>query len=338
LGSSPDPCDETEFDPSSEFFGALGPLVYFNNQTGEVACKQSLTEYAIARGIDHTLDDFEPDYLVGTSSPVGPDVVEDDCNPEAVAGVNTMQLEDGLRADELRCGMLTSQGGGCRDDVSPGSAGGASVPARLHLGPNVQGTYRFLGERMDNAPLWQFMASPSGSWPSACADLHANRATPSWDYYDKKDELVDCLTDWEDADGQLFTDDIIRTPRFGWLPLLAEGNLVTDPDVCPSSAASRCVHFNDFVPVYIQTLYTLITGGGGAGACDDPERTEASSPSLRWGRHEAGEEIDCGANNGNLDRLSALVLDCSMLSTDVCDSRPGASPAGDITPRLELTK
>jgi hypothetical protein len=97
------------------------------------------------------------------------------------------------------------------------------------------------------------------------------------------------------------------------------------------------VHFNDFVPVYMQTLYTLITGGG-AGGCDDPLRTGVTGPNQRWGRQDAGEEIDCGKNTGNLDRLSALVLDCGMLSPAICNARPGFPPGGDVIPILELVK
>ena len=334
LGTDPDPCDETEYDPSSEFFGALDPHVYFNNATGAVTCKSNLTEFAIAAGMDHTLSRFDPAFVVGTTNPTGASVAQDDCAPAPVAGVNTVPLKTGLSAGELRCGMLTANAGGCVTAVSPGAAGGNDVPARLHLGPYVQGTHTFLGERMDNKPMWDFLAAPLASWPGACTTLASNVSNTDWDYFDKKDELIDCLSTWADGDGTLFVDVILETPRFAWIPILAESNLTTQPSVCPEGGGG-CVHFNDFVPVYMQTLYTLITGVGGGGACDDALRGATGNP--RWGRQDAGEPIDCGKNNGNLDRLSAIVLDCGMLSGEVCDARPG-TPGGDLTPVLELTK
>lgn len=340
LGSDPDPCDETEYDPDSQFFGTLDPLTYFNNQTGTVSCKQRLTDYAIAAGIDHTLSDFEPDFVVGVSSPTGGSVIEDDCNPEAIFGINTMSLMEGLDAQVLRCGMLTLRGGGptCSTLVSPGSAGGSSVPARLHLGPFAPSGNTFVGEDMDNQPLWYFMSAKRNSWPQACRNLYDNRSAGTWDYFDKKDELIQCLKTWNPASGQLFLDSIVDTPRFAWIPWLAEDDLTTEPSACPSSAAPKCVHFNDFMPIYMQTLYTLISGNGVAGACDDPTRTDEPGPNQRWGRHDAGEPIDCGRNNGNLDRLAAFALDCEMLSTTVCNARPGYPPGGEVIPRLELVK
>lgn len=333
LGTEPDPCDDTVYDPASQFFGVLDPLVYFNNATGEVTCKSNLTEYLIARGIDHPLASFEPDYVVGTSSPTGPEVTQDDCSPEAVAGVNTMPLKTGLSAGELRCGMLTSHGGGCSSSVPPGAAGGNNVPARLHVGPYVQSTYTFLGESMDNKALWEFLPDHSGlTWPVECRNIYDNQNTASWDYFDKKEEMLDCLSAWDrSVHDTLFTANLLTTPRFAWIPLLAETNLSTDPDTCPLGGGSNCVHFNAFQPVYLQTLYTVITGGGGAGACDP------GPPGQRWGRHDAGQEEDCGKSNQNLDRLASIVLECAMLPDDVCSAAP-ASPGGNPNPTLELVK
>lgn len=333
LGTEPDPCDDTVYDPASQFFGVLDPLVYFNNATGELTCKSNLTEYLISKGIDHNLTSFEPDYVVGTSNPLGPDVTQDDCSPEAVSGVNTMPLKTGLSAGELRCGMLTSQGGTCATSVSPGAAGGNNVPARLHVGPYVQSTYTFLGESMDNEAIWEFLPNYAGlTWPAECESIYDNQNNAAWDYFDKKEEMLDCLTAWDSSvHDVLFTADLITTPRFAWIPLLAEANLSTDPGTCPLGGGSNCVHFNSFQPVYLQTLYTLITGGGGAGACDP------GGGGQRWGRHDGGQQEDCGKSNQNLDRLTSIVLDCAMLPADICSAAPG-SPGGDPDPTLELVK
>lgn len=334
-GTDPDPCDETVYDPSSQFFGTLDPLVYYNNATNAVTCKSNLIALSIAQGIDHSLGSFQPDYVVGASNPLGTDVVEDQCNGSIAFGVNTMALNTGLSAAQLRCGMLSSQGGVCSSSVPPGPAGGNSVDARLQSGPYTQSSYRFVGEAMDNKAIWEFLpdyASNGLSWPSACESIYDNQSDPTWDYFDKKEEMLACLSDWNDAaHDDLFTSSLLSTPRFAWIPLLAESNLSTQPSVCPVSGGSKCVHFNSFTPVYLQTLYTLITGGGGAGACDP------GGPGQRWGRHEAGETTDCGKSNQNLDRLGSIILDCGMLPDDICAAGPGG-PGGDPFPELELVK
>ena len=334
IGVTPDPCDDTVYDPDTQFFGTLDPLVYFNNATSGVSCRSNLIAYSIARGIDHPLTSFEPDYVVGVSNPLGPEVVEDDCNPTPVFGVNTMPLKTGLSAAQLRCGMLTSSGGGCSGSVPPGAAGGNNVPARLHLGPFVQSVHQFVGENMDNKSLWEFLPDYGAlglNWPLACRRIYDNQANGAWDYFDKKEEMLSCLSSWMPIPhDELFTDSLLQTPRFAWIPLLAESNLNTDPDVCPASGGSKCVHFNSFAPVYLQTMYTVITGGGSPGCDPGP-------PGQRWGRHDAGETQSCGKNTGNLDRLASIVLECAMMPADVCTAAP-SGPGGNPVPTLELTK
>ena len=333
-GPDADPCDDSIYDPDDSFFGTLNPLTYFDPDTGDVVCRQNLIDLAIANGIDHGLTTFDPPFVVGVTNPTGGQVVEGDCNPIPVGGVNTMILDTGLTSPILRCGLLSTNGGTCGTSVPGPPSTSASATPRLKQGDFANSGVEFVGEEMDDMALWEFLDDPTGlNWPNACDNLYANRSTPSWDYFDKKDALLDCLGAWSSAvHDPLFSDDILRTPRFAWIPFLAESNLTTQPTACPSSAAPQCVHFNDFVPVYLQTLYSVFTGGQNRGACDPG----GNQP--RWGRHDAGQGADCGVGNDNVDRLAAIVLDCEMLPEDICVAGATGGPGGMPVPRIELLR
>jgi hypothetical protein len=333
-GTEPDPCDDSVYDPAEAFFGTLNPLTYFDPDTGDVVCRQNLIDLAIANGIDHGLAAFDPAFVVGVTNPTGGQVVEGDCNPSPVGGVNTMILDTGLTAQILRCGLLSTNGGQCGSEVPGPPSTSATATPRLKGGDFANSGVAFVGEEMDDMALWEFMEDPTGlTWPSPCDDLYANRANGSWDYFDKKGELLNCLDAWSaSTDDPLFSEDILRTPRFAWIPYLAETNLNTEPTACPSSAAPQCVHFNEFVPVYLQTLYSAFGGGQNRGACDPG----GNQP--RWGRHDAGQGTDCGEDNDNVDRLAAIVLDCAMLPNDICVAGATGSPGGLPVPRIELLR
>jgi hypothetical protein len=78
--------------------------------------------------------------------------------------------------------------------------------------------------------------------------------------------------------------------------------------------------------VWLQTLYTQSPDA----SCDDTAGG--------WGMHHAGQTNNCGNSNGNLDRLSAIVIDCGMLPVPLCESRGGNTPGGIVESKLELTK
>lgn len=345
----PDPCDDVAYPADSETFGLLGPWSYFDSD-GSIACKLNVNDYFIAAGIDHPVGTYFGKYGVGYS-PGDPEVEDGSgCggNPKSpVNGPDTFAIKTGLTAQELRCGMITLRAGQCATTVSGPAGTTLSSDARLHQGDHVQSTYRFLGERMDNAALWDFFTggatiSFSGAVPSACDDLASalNNSDPDWDYYDKRDALLTCLQDWVSGNysTQLFTADLWNSSRFSFIPQIAETTLDASagpgvgPSPCPESGG-QCVHINDFVPVWLQTLYTTSP----TAACDDQE---TSGPNT-WGLHHAGQLNSCGANNGNLVRLAAIVIDCGMLPQNLCDARPGppgSTPGGDVAPTFELTK
>jgi hypothetical protein len=341
---STDPCDSTALDISSQYMGTLDPPIWFDD-AGNVICKSNEIAYLIAGGIDHRLARFIDTPSPGTSPRFGaggygtPDsrAVEDACGPIPTERPNTIPLTTGTTSSLLRCGLLTARSGNCGSAV-PGPTGRAAVPARLHQGDYVQGTYLFVGEQFDNEPLWNFIRSDiaSVSAPAACSTVYANRSNGTWDYYDKHDEMVECLNRWKDtAYDPIFNEDIAEGARFMFAPLLAESSLDTsDPDAptaCTTSTAPRCVHIDDWVPVYIQTLY--VASNGLSSDCD-PNGVDV-------GRHHAGQEFSCGANNKNVDAASAMVLGCGMLPSTVCVPRSGGTshdPGGNPVPAIQLTK
>jgi hypothetical protein len=332
-----DPCDDDVLDSDSEFMGTLDPKVWFN-AAGSPQCASNELAYMIAAGIDHPISRFidyptyglSPGYGSGGYPVPDPREIGEACGTATSPWPNTFELDTGTDSAALRCGLLTTKGGGCASDV-PGPNGLRS-PALLHQGDYVGG-WRFVGEVMDNAPLWQFLDLKSGgSYPHECTDLATHRTDASWDYFDKKEAMLECLARWKDNNYDvLFSPDLAHSSRFSFVPLLAESNMhVGDPGgptVC--SVGNKCVHVDDFVPVFIQTLYTR--GNGLSAACDPT--------GVKIGRHEAGQEFDCGSSNDNLEGASSIVLGCAMLPSNLCDGRAGNphDPGGDPTPGILLT-
>lgn len=344
-GTTPDPCDAIEYDVDTEMFGLLDPNSYFDGD-GTIACRKNSNDYFIAAGIDHTISSF----IQKTGSPFsGSGEIEDGTgctgNPKnPVNGPNTIPVKSGLTDGELRCGMISAMAGTCSTTVPGPPSSGLSSDARLHQGDYVQSTYTFLGERMDNSALWDFFTRDDASGdivfddaPASCTDLATalNAGDATWDFFDKRDTLIDCLVDWTAGNYEpIFAEGIWSTSRFAFVPLVHEQSLESgDPDgptTCPVSNQPNCVHVDDFVPTWYQTLYTRSTV-----SCTDA----VSAPGNTWGLHHAGQQNSCGTSSANLVRLSAIVLDCGMLPPGGCDSRPGIpSPGGDLIPTIRLTK
>jgi hypothetical protein len=328
-GFSRDPCDDLP--GSSEFFGTLNPFFYEDANPAaspDTACKQILTgiDVGIAEGVDHPLASFEPDY---DFNPSRPDLrLDGDGCPQgpAAAWPNTMALQSGLTSQVLKCGFLSLGGGSC---ASGPSIDGITYDARLKRGFWNSGNAKFAGQTMENRALWTFLAPnlAAANVPQSCRDVQQHESDPDWDYFDKKESLIDCLGAYnENAHDQLFHDDIFTAARFAIIPVVAESDFSSSP-----------VHFNSFVPVFFQTLYQNGNEVGGP----DPmcfSQAEGVSGSNGWYRHEAGQGFDCGRSNQNVDRVAAIVLNCAMLSDEKCTPDPGPSPEGTIVYEVRLTR
>jgi hypothetical protein len=322
-----DPCDE--FDAASQFFGTLLPFTYEdpNPAPPDQSCQQTSTiDYAIAEGIDHNLSSWEPDYpaqaatqtrLEGDGCPSGP--------PQLWP--NTMDLQTGFTASVLRCGLISTSGGVCAN--GPQFDGEQYEPRFWQGGYFSTSGAEFAGEDMENVPLWNFFRANVASVadvPVRCGAVYSNRTNPDWDYFDKKEALTDCLSQWTpNAAGSnwLFTEDLIKTARFAFIPMLDEASLATSP-----------VHFNSFVPAWLQKIYQT----GNLAGSPDPmcfSQAEGTTGSTGWYWHEAGQPFNCGRSNQNIDRVAAVVLDCAMLPASTCTadinpSNPGGTPVYQI--------
>lgn len=330
LGSLPadaDSCDETVFDPSSEFYGTLDPYLYEERDPGapNVFCSQpgaTALEIAIADGMDHLLGTygFDPGYQIGdpqdvdgTGCPSGPPLYQP----------NTMPLQTGLTASGLEDGLFH---GVTLDSVFS--------PGRLTRNPTYIDGFRFAGNEMDNKPLWDFIRADiaGASVPDSCKYTYTGMSDPDWDYFDIKEEMIRCLQQWKDTVGKevVFTTEIANSTRFAYIPVLAEANLLTSP-----------VHFNTFVPAFIQTLYQDSIKVG----APDPlcfSQHPAQSGNKGFYRHDAGLKFDCGRAVQNVDRVAALVIDCGMLPATLCTpdgvSPGGHHPSGNPVYIIELVK
>jgi hypothetical protein len=323
VGYTPDPCDE--FDASSQFFGTLHPFTYEDPTPAspDQSCKQTATiDFAIAEGIDHNLSSWEPDYpaqaatqtrLDGAGCPVGP--------PQLWP--NSMATQTGFTASVLRCGLLSTNGGVCSNGPQ---FDGRQYQARFQQGSAVQSTYQFAGEDMENEPLWNFLRTSLdtvGGLPAACSQVYSNRSNALWDYFDKKEALISCLEAWNQGDPWIFDASLLDSSHFAFIPKLAENSLSSSP-----------VHFNSFVPAWLQKIYQQ----GNLSGSPDPmcwSQAEGTPGNAGWYWHEAGQPFDCGQSNQNVDRVSAIVLDCAMLPTSTCradinPSDPGGIPVYEI--------
>ncbi|MEN8040222.1 MAG: pilus assembly protein TadG-related protein [Actinomycetota bacterium] len=313
-----DPCEDPR--PASEFFFTLAPSSY---ETCSATSEQKLT---VAEGIDHNLSSFEPDYGTSLQSPV----IEEGCKGSAPPRFfpNTMPLGTGLDANALQCGLLSLKTGVCAS--GPIDTEGEVATPRFQRGPYVKPN-TFAGERMENKALWDPDFFQPGASPASCANLRAIVAggAGGYDYFDLKERMIDCLEDWSKGDGPIFTAALVKdSGRFAFLPFLYESTLATSP-----------VHFNSFIPVFLQKLYQV--GSENAPTKWDPFcfYPDPGPDNSGWFMHEAGQAFNCGKSTDNVDRLSAIVLACGMLPDDLC--LPDGPP-NDLTgqPRLiiELTR
>ncbi len=326
-----DPCWwDPDLPDASQFFNAFDAASY-------ATCSgANLFEFNIASGIDHMLSSFEPDF----GNPGQSAVVEEGCfgsNPRRFYP-NTFTLGSGFDASALRCGLLSTKGDSpnANCQVGPPDPFGNKVDPRLKPGLTFPTSQVFAGESAESLALWDkriFNPDPVSS-PASCRELRkvangdataAGGAAANYDYYDRKDLMVQCLSQWHSADGPMFTDALLDSRRFAFVPYLDESNFNTSP-----------IHFNAFVPVFLNTLYQ-----DAPGSSVDPDDWPpfCVSPNGEWFVQESGEGSSCGSNNANVDRLSAIVLNCGMLPGDSCiPDGPPNNPSGQPRLTIELTR
>lgn len=257
------PCDG----PDGGNFGFLDFTHYGNADLGtSTVCNGGGTdtiEGNIAQGIDHNLG--------STTDPGAPSHTE-------LAGC----LDGNVNYQPYHVQTETGNMAQVLDDgFADGSDG---LDGKLARGSN---RVSVRGHLLDDTPLWDYLND-------------AGRTLCGWPISDH-DTLDQCLTDnfsggvW--IGGEIFKTDIIRAPRFGWVPLLLEPTL---------DAGTTTVTIAGFMPIYVQTTFW----GCNATSCD-----------LEW---DPGESISPGPNNVRIEASTAVNIPMQALPQIIRDVAPGS--------------
>lgn len=347
----PDPCDTVAFENSG--FGTLLPWRYQGTENYAECSRtgnDSTTE-AVAIGVDHVMGVFKNGYAGSAPEETRIDG-GDGCS---VAFPNTFEVDQGLAAGELRCALISKHNDGITDDTEC-----LGVVPRFHQGDYVQGSQRFLGEKIDNAPPWRFMrpaADLAASFvPVSCIAVAASRSSDNfsfseviftgtpyenvadndWDHYDKFDAFTECTTLWGGETAphsgvyydsvELFTLEIGESARFAFIPQVYEDQI---------DSHTGFVHIEGFVPAFMYRMYTK----SASTMCDpaDPRATTYAVLDAGQVHHAPDLTNSCGANNGKVDRLSSLILACGMVPDKLCN-KTTQQPAGLDIYEFRLTK
>lgn len=137
-----------------------------------------------------------------------------------------------------------------------------------------------------------------------------------WDHYDRYDAFIECLERWDpESDPVLFEDDLAGSPRFAFVPKVAEDKLVND------TSGKIMVHIESFQPSFMYRMYQSISSGDLNCAPED----RATGRTVYFYTHDAGQVFtsSCGKDDQNVDRLSSIMLACGMVSADLCNKDTG---------------
>jgi hypothetical protein len=231
-----EPCDGNE----SGSFGNIAPPLFGNGQlntTPSCSHQSSSNNYvpeSIAMGIDHILWSFSQANWTATGwSPndnTGNNTVRNDPNTQLDECIDTggavAQPADGIPINTV----YVDTGNSTKDDITEGLMTGTAFSdgkaARLTRSTN---TRNVKGYQLDNTALWEYLmpydpaGGPGKHTVSAC-DGPAIRGLPDIDA--KNTAMRDCLEAYPTSGGpQIFTNDIIETPRIGVAPRLWHNNL-----------------------------------------------------------------------------------------------------------------
>lgn len=322
-GTRLDPCDTSAFPTSTENFGTLKPYRYKQGCTQQNAD----VEVAISIGIDHTMgyfdDDKGPSLGRGYNPLTSVERLDGGTNCTVLAP-NTFYIDTGFNAAGLRCALLS---------LKNGTLCNGEVP-RFQQGTNVQGTYKFANELMDNIPPWNYMRTAQELFddgaPDECVRVASTRNSDTfdlyqdgyiqggdsgfssyngvpdsaWDHYDKYDDFTACLKNWDRlTDPELFTVELGDSARFAFIPQVYESDLYKVTKV----------HIEGFLPTYMYRLYQATSGG--AVPCDTLDKRT----NVPFYVHDAGQQFSCGSDNANVDRMSSIIFACGMVPDELCN-------------------
>lgn len=265
------PCDG----PVTGNFGFLDFTEYGDVDGNGTLCTGGGTDRLarnIARGIDHFLG-------VSSTFPAT------DARHEST-GCSDTNLN-------YRPNIVNSNTGNVAQVLDHGFAEGISgVPGRLtQIAPVVGSAENVRGHVLDDTPLWTWL---NGSGPASCTTVTNH------------DEMITCIDDWKAGGyGVIFTDDILNSPRFGWVPLVWNPTLGT---------GTTGLTIKDALPVFIQTTFW----GCNASGCD-----------VEWDPGNSSEEPDAsnGPNNKRIEAATTILLPAGTLPPAVFEFEPGTDRA-----------
>jgi len=335
-GVRADPCDRTVYDVSSENFGTLSPFRYLGGCTRQNAD----VEVAVSIGIDHIMGYFPKGYDPTSTDPVKRTERVDGAASCTTAFPNTFRIDTGFNAQGLRCALLSNKNTTDCNGVAPRFKQGPFVQSTTTFaGEELDNSAPWDFLRSAEA------LHDEGA-PDECVVLAASRTTDSYnpganglaayghpvsydaqgvaqswtvvnlpvadasfDQFDRYDLLIECLEKWDPvADPALFDDRLALTPRFAFIPKVAEANL----------NSVSYVHIESFMPTFMYRMYQATTGNAtNCGGLD--------TRNVPFYTHDAGQVFasGCGSANQNVDRLSSIMLACGMVSDELCNKDTG---------------
>jgi hypothetical protein len=227
----------------------------------------------------------------------------------------------------LNPNRVDSGGGYSNNDVTNGLIEGGSWP-----GPNVftgrltrtnaDGSFEIFGRDIDNKPLWEYIDGGEADTAQCQAAAGLNPATVA-DVMAAELVMKSCLAAEVDL---LFTSDIGNTKRLATVPQYHQ------PNPLPSNAC--CYDIMDFVPVFIQGLWT---NTGSQWTCSGV----FVDPGGGFCMHEPGMNGQIDINAGGqqkVDSASALIILCEQLPAPLCASVGSGGTGDNAFFELELTR
>lgn len=170
-------------------------------------------------------------------------------------------------------------------------------------------------EKTYMAPISYALAADGRTWvPTAYDPIDMSGVSDGdWDHYDRYDAFVECLETWDwQTDPVLFVDELAASPRFAFVPKVAEDKLVKN------AQGKALVHIESFQPSYMYRLYQATTS-----ADKNCHPKDGSVRTVSFYTHDAGMKYSCGKSNQNVDRLSSLMFACGMVSDILCNKDTG---------------
>jgi hypothetical protein len=288
-------------------FGNFNPYFYTELGGGSLCTSgnqpQPLSR-AMADGLDHRL---------GTTPTMPGDRENGDDCPGFPGPLNPNQVDSG--------------GGYSNTDITNGLIFGETWPGtnsftgRLTRGPYVSSSISIFGENIDNQPLWEYI-DPSLADSAECQAAVTLNPTTVPEFLAAEDTMQSCLAAETD---QLFTADIANTPRLATVPMYHQAG--------PLPSNSCCYDILDFVPIFIQGLWT---NNGAQWTCTGV----FVDPGFCMHEPGMGGSVDRSGGPGQkrVDSASALVIGCHHLPLPLCQTISSGGSAGNQFYILELTR